>query len=135
MSTQVLYIYIIVCQWNISFKEMVRCGLGKLYQKSKIVFVTFLIWVNVPIAKKCNSFKEMFQQNSVYVLTEICHQRSKWLVPLLTQLHHQKAICLLCLLCLFLCDCIFLCWQSWKWLSKIICNILAFKAEESFYYK
>ena len=36
------------CLWNISLKEVLRQGFGKLTQKRRFVFVTLLIWVNVP---------------------------------------------------------------------------------------
>ena len=62
---------------------------GKLTQKRRSAFVTLLFLVNVPmqclngaIPSRKRSIKAPAKwRHSVYVLTEICHQRSKWLGP------------------------------------------------------
>ena len=63
-------------------------------QKRSFVFVTLLILVNVPMSteqlfnsKKCSIKAPTKGRNSVYVLMEICHLRSKWLCPYSVCLH------------------------------------------------
>ena len=67
----------------------VKTLLHYVTQLRRVTNTNLLFWVNLPNAfngavpsRKCSIKAPAKWRNSVYVLTEICHQRSKWLRPI-----------------------------------------------------